>query len=94
MITKRISNISCDKECFYKAAPDYNNALKNSSFNKNVKFTPRPSQRRKRNRNILWFNPPFSSNLKTSIGKIFLRFLDKHFLKRHKYYKLFNRKQR
>ena len=52
MITKRISNISCDKECFYKAAPDYNNALKNSSFNKNVKFTPRPSQRRKRNRNI------------------------------------------
>ena len=29
MISERISNISCDKECFGKAALDYNNALKN-----------------------------------------------------------------
>ena len=29
MISERISNISCDKECFDKAALDYNNALKN-----------------------------------------------------------------
>ena len=29
MISKIISNISCDKECFDKAALDYNNALKN-----------------------------------------------------------------
>ena len=42
-------------------------------------------------RNILWFNPLFSSNVKTNIGKIFLRLLDKHFPKYHKYYKLFNR---
>ena len=91
MISKRISNISCDKECFDKAAPVYNNALKNSGFNENIKFTPRPPKRRKRSRNILWFNPPFSSNVKTNIGKIFLRLLDRHFSKHHKYYKLFDR---
>lgn len=28
MISKRISNISCDKGCFGKAAPDYSNAIK------------------------------------------------------------------
>ena len=28
MIIKRISNISCDKECFDKGSPDYNNTLK------------------------------------------------------------------
>ena len=71
MVIKRISNISCDKECFDKAAPDYNNALKNSSFNENIKFTPRLPNRRKLSRNILWFNPPFNSNVKTNIGKYF-----------------------
>ena len=68
-----------------QAATDYNNALKNSCFNENIKFTLRPPQR-KRSRNILWFNPPFSSNVKTNIGKILLRLLDKHFQKHHKYY--------
>ena len=71
MINKRISNISCDKECFDKAAPDYNNALRNSNFNENIKFTPRLPNRRKLSRNILWFNPPFNSNVKTNTGKYF-----------------------
>ena len=60
MISKRISNILCEKERFDKASPDYNNALKSSGFNKNIKFTPRPPKRRKRSRNILWFYPSFS----------------------------------
>ena len=92
MISKSISNLSCDKECFDKAALDYNNALKNSGFNENIKFTPWPPQRRKRCRNILWFNRPFSSNVKNNFGKMFLPLLDKHFPKHHKYYKLFNKK--
>ena len=91
MISKRISNISCDKGCFDKAAPDYNNALKNSGFNEDIKLTPQPPKRRKRSRNILWFNPPFSSIMKTNIAKIFLQLLDKLFPKHQKYYKLFNR---
>lgn len=33
MINKRISNISCDKECFIKGSPDYKKALKSSEFN-------------------------------------------------------------
>ena len=89
---ERISNVYVwfDKDCFDKAAPDYNNALKNSGFNENTKFTPQPPQGRKRRRNILWFSPPFSSNVKINPCKIFLQLLDKHFPKHHKYYKLFN----
>lgn len=41
MISKRISNILYDKECFDKAPPDCKNGLKNSGFDKNIKFTPR-----------------------------------------------------
>ena len=56
-----------------------------------MKFTSQPPKTRKRSRNPLWINSPFSSNVKTNIGKIFLQLLDKHFPKHHKYYKLFNR---
>ena len=31
-----------DKGCVDKAAPGYNNTLKNSRFNENIKFTPQP----------------------------------------------------
>ena len=31
---------------------------------------------RKRNRNIIWFNPPFSKNVATKIGRYFLNLLD------------------
>ena len=52
-------------------------------------LTTQPPKRRKRSGNISWFDPSFSSNVKTNIGKILLRLLDKHFPKDHKYYKLF-----
>ena len=36
MISKRISDISCDSDHFNKAAPDYNTALKKSGFNESI----------------------------------------------------------
>ena len=36
---------------------------------------------RNRSRNIIWFNPPFSQNVKTNIGKLFLKLVKKHFPK-------------
>ena len=36
-------------------------------------------QNRKMRRNIFWFNPPFSQNVKTNIGKMFLKLIRKHF---------------
>ena len=38
MISKLLSDISSDKEHFDKAAPIYNDALKNSGFNEALKF--------------------------------------------------------
>ena len=35
-ISKQISDVSCDRDYFYKAAPDYNTALKKSRFNENI----------------------------------------------------------
>ena len=37
------------------------------------------NQRRTRRRNIIWYNPPYSMNVKTNVGKLFLKLLRKHF---------------
>ena len=39
---------------------------------------------------MLWFNPPYSKSVKTSIGKLFLCLINKHFSPAHKYRKIFN----
>ena len=45
MITNRISENSCDKNHFDKAALDYNIALKLSGLNENFTYLPNPSKR-------------------------------------------------
>ena len=38
------------------------------------------------------FIPPYSLNLKTNVGKLFLKLLDRHFPIAHKFHKIFKRK--
>ena len=53
----------------------YKKALTKSGFNHNIIYTPviesNNSERKKiRERKIIWFNPPYSMNVETNIGKI------------------------
>ena len=91
LLIYRISENSCDKNHFDKAAPDNNIALKNSAFNNNVTYIPSQSKRQTQKRQIIWFNLPYSANMKTNVGKIFMTLVDEHFPRHHKYYKLFNK---
>ena len=90
MICKQLPDISSDKKHFDKDAPVNNEVLKNSGFNE-TKFSPTIHPRRHKGRNIIWFKPPFSSDVKTNAGKLFLTLLQKHFLGHQKYYKEFNK---
>ena len=45
----------------------------------------------KRKRKIIWFNPPYSMNVKTNIGKIFLQLIKKHFPRHNNLHKIFNK---
>ena len=47
--------------------------------------------KKKRQRKILWFNPPYSQTVKTKIGEFLLQLIKKHFTKEHKFQKIFNR---
>ena len=65
-INKRISTLSSDKQTFEDAAPPYQNALGHSNFSHKLEYTPHETQRPRRNRqrNVIWFNLPFSKNVK------------------------------
>ena len=80
-INKRISTLSSDKETFQDAAPTYQTALGHSNFAHTLEYMPHVTHqsRRNRQRNIIWFNPPFSKNIKTNIARNFLDLVDTHF---------------
>ena len=94
-INKRISETSCNERIFNEAKSLYEEALKNSGFSanfihENTKET-NTDNKVKRKRKIIWFNPPFSLNVKTNIGKMFFKILKKHFPKSNQLSKMFNK---
>ena len=79
---------------FDKTKPEYEKALKDSGYDSvKLKYNQNKQResRRNRNRNIIWFNPPFSRTVSTNVAKRFLNLLDHHFPKTNKLSKIFNR---
>ena len=71
----------------------YQNALGHSNFSHKLEYMPQDTRKQRRNkqRNIIWFNSPFSKNVKTNIARSFLNLVDTHFPVGHKLHKIFNR---
>ena len=94
-IEKRLSSLSSSKEIFEEAAPYYEQCLSNCGYKQKLNYrdptSPNIITKRKRQRNILWFNPPYSKTVKTKIGKFFLQVIKKHFPQEHKFQKIFNK---
>ena len=93
-INKRLSEISSNKEVFDQAAPPYQKALNESGYAFSLHYLKPQSRRvekRKRTRNIIWFNPPYDRNVKTSIGKEFFKILAKCFPLGNTLHKILNR---
>ena len=80
MIEKMVSKNSSTKAEFDKVKREYQNSLKNSGFDKKLHYkpdVPKPKVH-KRNKKKLWFNPPWSDNMRTSLGHEFLALVDKY----------------
>ena len=75
-IEKQLSSLSSSKEIFEETTPCYGEYLSNCRYREKLSYrdttSPNLITKRKRQRNILWFNPPYSKTVKTKIGKIFL----------------------
>ena len=83
-VQKRLSSISSSKEAFDSAAPQYQKALDEAGYNFKLEYDENAcnnniNNKRKRNRNLTFFNPPYSMNVQTQIGKEFLKIIDTSF---------------
>ena len=61
------------------------------SYKETLQYIPKQKQKRKRQRKIIWFNPPFNKNVETDIGRKFIQIIDRNFPREHKLSKIFNR---
>ena len=94
-INKRLSKISASKEIFDAAIPMYQAELDKNGYHHTLEFDPTATtnRRKPRKRKVLYFNPPFSRNVKINIGGKLLRLLDHHFPLVSPLHPLINRKK-
>ena len=92
-INKRLFENSANEQIFNTVKPVYEKTLHKSGYKSSLKYSEEIHRynSKKRTRNIISFNPPFSQTVKTNVVKTFFRLLDKHFPKSHSLYKIFNR---
>ena len=92
-INRKLIENSSNKDVFDASKNEDEEALLKSGYKSNLEFQKEISsekKNRRRRRNIIWFNPPFSQTVKTNVARLFLRLLDKHFPRSHILRKLFN----
>ena len=92
-IELRLSATSSSESIFRNSCHTYKEALKKYGCNNNLTWIPNMHQITNiyRKRNIVWFNPPFSKNVSTNVGKRFLNLIDYNFPFHHILHKIFNR---
>ena len=93
----RVRDLSSDQDAFKAAMPYYEDALSQSGYvNCTAEFmedsnSNKQKRKRSRKRNILWFNPPYSVDVETDVGRRFLNLVVKHFPSSHRYHKFINK---
>ena len=93
-INRKLIENSSNKDVSDASKNEYEEALLKSGYKSNLEFQKEISsekKNRRRRRNIIWFNPPFSQTVKTNVARLFLRLLYKNFPRSHILRKLFNR---
>ena len=95
MIQKRISRLSKSKKEFDGIKAKYQATLKQSGYKKcdiaYEKEQGSSNRKRKRKKEVIYFNPPFCESVQTNIGKEFMKIVDRHFHKDSYFKKIFNR---
>ena len=87
----RLSNLSSDQDEFNKVASEYQQDLERSGYKSKLEYSPSQPMKRQRKRKILWYNPPFDLQVKSSIAKHFLNLINVHFPPHHRLHKILNR---
>ena len=77
-VETRLSNLSSNSEIFHKASKNYQNILNQYGYDYKLQCKPPNNENENRckspencERNIIWFNPPFSMSVSSNICKYF-----------------------
>ena len=92
-INRRLVEISSNEEVFQEAAEFYQAELDKCGYNHQLVWLDNLGKKpkRQRKREVVWFNPPYSMNVQTKVGREFLNLIDKHFPKGSPLNKFVNR---
>ena len=93
-INRRLIKLSNNEESFNNVKNEYQKALNSANYKNTLKYdkTTLPERNKKqRKRDIIYFNPPFSLNISSKIGKQFLNLITTSFDENHPFHKIFNR---
>ena len=95
IISDRLSRNSSNADIFNNTKLKYEEALKKCGHTTKLTYTTpnheKSNIRRKRQRKIIWFNPPFILDVSTNVEKILLNLIEKHFTRSSKLHKIFNK---
>ena len=100
-VNERLERVSSCKQKFEEELLTYQKALTEAGYNHSLNYMEKvvdksnitqDTHKRKRSRQVIWFNPPYSSNVKTNIGKVFFCILKKHFPNDCELLRLYNKK--
>ena len=96
-IEKRLSANSANQDIFDAAVPPYQKELDRCGYKYKLEYKPRNEQfqpktnKNKRKKPVTWFNPPYSMNVATNVGRNFLTLIDEHFPPGHPLHSVINR---
>ena len=94
-VNNRLQKISSSQSIFKETTQHYQEAIRASGYDHELAYSQnyeKGKNKKRRRRNILYFNPPFCKSVATRVGKCFLEIVDKNFTDDHPYCKVFNRK--
>ena len=84
--------MSSSEDIFQESAIYYEKFQKNNRYKTKLQYQqPKKKNKKKKKCNIIWLNPPSSKSVKTSIERIFIDLISKHFPQNHKFVKIFDK---
>ena len=95
LIELRLIQLPPDKATFKNSIIPCNEALTKAGYRHKMRYQQHIRQdtttTKNQERNIIWFNPPYSANVIAKVGRHFLPLLDKNFPPNNKFHKIFHR---
>ena len=99
-VARRLTAISTNKDMFDQEVNHYQAAIEQAGYKDKLEFIEKENvteetdnKTKRKSREAIWFNPPWSNNVRTNVGGKFISLLKKHFPRTSPLHSIFNTKK-